>query len=261
MKRIERIRSLALILVVSVGLGAGGCSTGSTPVRATEPEEGRLVFREPFDADLSNWKSEGPYLAEVKDGRLHLKTTWGERKVGQYVWCRRELPADFRMEYDFTPVSDGGFFLIFFCVQGVGGEDILGPELFDRYMNFTTWEDYQDFDKYTSPPNRRHESRIRCYHTSYRRGTRANCNLRKNPGLNLVKSSDIDQLLPKDKTVHVVLVKKGGRIVLTVDDRTFMDYTDEVGFYDGGRLGFRQVYDSEGVYDNVAVYDLTAEER
>ncbi len=261
MKHIELIRSVALVLVVSVAFAADGGSTGSTSARATDPEEGKLVFVEGFEKDLSSWKSEGPCPAEVKDGRLHIKTTSGERKVGQYVWCRETLPEDFRIEYDFMPLSDSGFFLIFFCVQGVQGEDILGPELFDGYLNFKTWQDYQDFDKYTSPPNRRHESRIRCYHVSYRRGERANCNLRKNPGLNLLKSSKIDQLLPKGETVHLVLTKKGARILLTVDGRTFMDYTDEVGSYSGGRFGLRQVYESEGVYDNFAVYDLTAEEQ
>lgn len=261
MKYMELTRSVLLILVTLFAFAAAGGSAESTSARATEPEEGKLVFAEGFEKDLSNWMSEGPYSAEVKDGRLHIKTTWGERKVGQYVWCREMLPKDFRIEYGFTPLSDSGFFLIFFCAQGVQGEDILGPELLEGYMNFKTWQDYQDFDKYTSPPNRRHESRIRCYHISYRRGERANCNLRKNPGLNLLKSSKIDQLLPKDETVHVVLTKKGARILLTVDDRTFMNCTDEVGSYSGGKFGLRQVYDSEGVYDNVKVYDLTAEEQ
>jgi len=40
---------------------------------------------------------------------------------------------------------------------------------------------------------------------------------------------------------------------------TFMDYTDEGEYYTGGRFGFRQVYDSEGTYDNLQLHDLSAE--
>jgi len=255
----------AAVLVLAAWL-ASGSSGGVAPPAASgagkeEPPEGKLVFEDRFENGLANWVSEGPFLTDVKDGRLHVKTTWEGRKVGEYLWCRKELPADFRVEYDFTPLSDSGFFLLFFCAQGVKGEDILAPELFESYMNHATWQDYEDFDKYTSPPDRKHGSRIRCYHVSYRRGNQANCNLRKNPGLNLIKTSDISQLLPKDKTVHVALTKKGGRILLTVDGRTFMDYTDagavDGAFYNGGKFGFRQVYESDGTYANVRVYDLT----
>ena len=47
--------------------------------------------------------------------------------------------------------------------------------------------------------------------------------------------------------------------MLTVGGRTFMDYTDEGEYYAGGRFGFRQVYDSDGTYDNLKLHDLTAE--
>jgi hypothetical protein len=256
---------LALWLASGSGGAAPATSDAGRPPVGGHPGavEGKLVFEDRFEKGLANWVSEGPYLADVKDGQLHVKTTEGERKVGQYLWCRKELPDDFRLEWDFTPLSEGGFFLIFFSAQGVKGEDILAPELFEKYMNYKTWQDYQDFDKYTSPPDRKHGSRIRCYHISYRRGNQADCNFRKNPGLNLLKSSRIDQLLPKEKAVHVALTKKGSRILLSVDGRTFMDYTDEGtvdgAFYSGGKFGFRQVYESEGAYSNVKLYDLTGE--
>jgi hypothetical protein len=185
------------------------------------------------------------------------------RMVGQYVWCRGELPADFRLEFDVTPASASGFFLIFFCVRGVEGEDILGKALFEDYMPWKGWEPYHDWDKYTSAPQRRdhHASRIRGYHISYRRNEQANCNLRKNPGLELKKSSQIDALLPRGQTARVVLSKQAGRIMLTVNGLLFMDWTDTQDIYTGGRFGFRNVYDSEAFYDNVKLYDLTAGEE
>lgn len=237
-----------------------GCSSAGIDAerRPTERAEEKLVFEDRF-TDISNWQAEGPHLVEVNDGRLHVKTVDDERKVGQYVWCRRELPDDFRIEYDVTPLTQSGFFLIFFCVRGVGGEDILGPELFEQYLNWKAWRPYEDWDKYTSPPERKqyHGSRIRGYHISYRRNENANCNCRKNPGLVLVKSTEIDALLPKGKSAHVVLSKQGGRIVLKVNDRLFMDYTDTDKPWKGGRFAFRNVYESEAYYQNVKVVDLT----
>ena len=236
---------------------AQSAATGGADAGAGGP--GKLVFEETFDKGLENWTPEGPHVVEVKDGRLHVKTADDGRNLGQFVWCRTALPKDFRIEFDVTPASASGFFLIFFNVEGVKGEDILGADLFENYLPWKQWKPYQDWDKYTSPPKRKHESRIRCYHASYRRNEQANCNLRKNPGLNLVKSNDIEALLPKDKPAHVALTKLGARIRIVVNGREFMDWTDDKDAWSGGRFGFRQVYESEGNYDNVKLYDLTKE--
>jgi len=224
---------------------------------------GKLVHSDDFADGLANWRSEGPYLVEVTGGRLRVKTDWGGPKVGQYVWFREDLPADFRAEYDLTPVSESGFFLIFFCAKGVEGEDILGDDLFEKYMPHGSWADYDDFDKYTGPDpsDRKNDQRINCYHISYRRNENANCNFRKNIGKNLLVSREIDALLPAGQTAHVVLTKQAGRIRLEVGGRTFMDHTDDGalngGVYGEGKLGLRQVYDSEGYYENFKVHDLT----
>jgi len=207
------------------------------------------IFVETFE-NLDNWRSEGPNQVRVADGRLHVKTVWQPHKSGQFVWLNRDLPDDFRVEYDVTPVSASGFFLIFFCAKGTGGEDILGDKLFKQYTKLS------DFKKYTIGP-------VNCYHISYRRNEVANCNLRKNTGKHLIRQSRIDALIPKGKPAHVVLTKKGGRIRLAVNGKVFMDHTDDGklngGVYSGGKIGLRQVYESEGTYDNFRVFDLTGE--
>jgi len=196
---------------------------------------------------LANWQPEGPNLVEVVDGGLHVKTAMATRS-GQFVWLRRDLPADFRVEYGLTPVSSGGFFLIF-CAQGVNGEDIPGEKPFKRYR----W--LRDFKKYTTGP-------IDCYRISCRRGRMANCNLRENTGKRLLGQSRIDMVLPAGQTAHVALTKSGGRIRLVVNGKVFVDCTDDGsingGVYGRGKTGLRQVYDSEGYYDNFKVFDLTA---
>lgn len=265
MNRIATIGIPAAGLLLSVLAAGQTALTGTTTLRASasqsqpasQPTGGKLVFEDKFK-DMSNWVSEGPHKVEVKDGRLHVVTDTAGGQIGQYVWCKRELSDDFRVEFDVTPVSASGFFLVFFCVQGVKGEDILGKDLFEDYMPWKSWKEYHDWDKYTSAGNRHtHSSRIRAYHVSYRRNESANCNLRKNPGLVLKKSSAIDALLPKDKTAHVVLTKQGGHITLAVDGKEFMDWTDTETPYKGGKFGFRNVYESDAHYTNVKFFDLS----
>jgi arylsulfatase A-like enzyme len=221
----------------------------ATPV--THAEDGmsaseQPVIEETFDKDLSNWVSEGPNAVSAKDGKLVIKAT-DAAKLGQYVWLKQDLPADFRLEFDFTPKSPSGFFLLFFCAKGTGGEDILGDGLMKEYKA------EKDFKKYTIGP-------INCYHISYRRNESADCNLRKNTGKHLLSNSKVDQLIPANQTARVVLAKQGGHITLTVDGVAFMDFTDDGklnnGIYGAGKFGFRQVYESEGQYDNFRVFDL-----
>jgi len=247
-------RTMVLVLLVVLVIS---CSAAEDQTNVKNRKE-NPVFEDAFDKGLVNWKTEGPHTVEARDGRLYVKTP-GDSKTGQYVWCRTELPDDFRITWDVTPLSKSGFFLIFFCQKGVKGEDILGKDLFDDYMNWKTWGAYEDFDKYVSAPNRKahHQSRIRGYHISYRRNENANCNFRKNPGLNLLLSHPVDALLPKDKTAHAELTRIGGRVKLAIDGKVFMDHIDPGEPWSGGRFGFRNVYESDGYYDNVKVFDLT----
>ena len=245
-----------LVLLAAAVLATAAFAADSTAA------PGRPIFEDNFDT-LDNWVAEGPFAPEIVNGRLHFKTVYEPSKNGEYIWCKKELPADFRVEFEMTPAKETGekgFFLIFFCQQGVKGEDILGDELFNKYMPASSWKADEDFDKYVSAENRKahHQSRIRGYHTSYLRGESATCNLRKNPGLILLKQVKLEEKLPKEKTAHIVLTKVGGHIHLEVNGDVFMDYTDDKDVYSGGRFGFRQVYEADGYYDNFKMYDLTA---
>ena len=237
------------------GLAIAGLLTlGLSTIRAEDGmrDESKPLYTEDFSTDLSNWVSEGPGQAEVKDGKLVLKTRDkapdGKQESGQYLWYKQDLPADFRAEFDFTPTSRSGFFLLFFCAKGTGGEDILGDKLMKDYTAL------RDFKKYTIGP-------INCYHISYRRNQSADCNLRKNTGKHLLMSSKIEQLIPAGKAAHIILTKQDGHISLTIDGVSFMDFTDDGklngGVYGAGKFGFRQVYESAGEYDNLKIFDLT----
>jgi hypothetical protein len=237
------------------GLAIAGLLTlGLSTIRAEDGmrDESKPLYTEDFSKDLSNWVSEGPNQAEIADGKLVIRTRDkapdGTRESGQYLWFNKDLPADFRVEFDFTPASPTGFFLLNFCTRGTGGEDILGDKLMKEYKTLP------DFKKYTIGP-------INGYHISYRRNQSADCNLRKNTGKHLLSSSKVDQVIPAGKAAHVVLTKQGGRITLTVDGAMFMDFTDDGklngGIYGEGKFAFRQVYESVGAYDNLRIFDLT----
>jgi hypothetical protein len=170
---------------------------------------------------------------------------------GVMVWCRHPLPGNFMLEYDFTPVSESGFFLLFFCTENNDGSDIL-DRLDDTFTTHSLFEKYSRTD-------------IKGYHISYRRNDSPTSNLRKNPGQQggvLLKQQVLTGVLQAGKTHHVILKKTGPQINLIVNQQEFMKFTDDgstgVPAYSGGRFGIRQVYDAEGRYRNFRIWDLDA---
>jgi hypothetical protein len=238
---------VACVAVAAMTL-TGGPVAGEAGKTGDEAKKGKVMLSDDFK-DGENWVvekwSDEEAQVEFKDGKMHVRTHKGTD--GVMIWCRKELPKDFLFEYDITPASKSGFFLVFFCAKCKDGKDILSDaSLKDR-------SDPTLFKKYT-------KGRIDCYHMSYRRNESATCNFRKNSGMALLMQKKLSAVLPKGKTVHVALKKKGGHIVLTVDGQVFMDYMDEGKINgpvrEGGKIGLRQVYESEGIYDNVRLTEL-----
>lgn len=145
-------------IMVATGVLAAGVNAGFAEDSARMDEHPVIV--ETFDQNLSNRASEGPNSVEVRDGKLVIKTREktpdGKPESGQYLWFKADLPSGFRLEFDFTPISPSGFFLLCFCAKGVDGADILGDKLMRDYKT------EKDFKKYTIGP-------VNCYHISYRR--------------------------------------------------------------------------------------------
>ena len=128
-------------------------------------EKGKIVFSDTFEEGLDNWViekwEEDKISAEHKDGMMHVTTH--DTTNGVMIWCKKELPASFLFEFDMTPHSPSGFFLVFFCAKGRNGEDITSKEMLAQKSAKTL------FKKYT-------KGTIDCYHTSYRRNEVADCN-------------------------------------------------------------------------------------
>ena len=227
-----------------------GAYEAGQPLPHYGPRPGKIIFEDDFSGETVNWVVEkfdrDAVDVEWPGNRLMVSTKKGVD--GVMVWCKKQLPENFLVEYDFTPVSKSGFFLVFFCVEKNDHGDIL--DHIDH--QFTT---YSLFEKYT-------RGDINAYHISYRRNENPTSNLRKNPGQQngaLLKQQSLPYVLTAGRTHHVVLKKTGGHISLVVDQQEFMNFTDDGTTggkpYSGGRFGLRQVYDSEGIYDNFRIWD------
>jgi hypothetical protein len=228
-----------------------GAYEAGQPLPHYGPRPGKLVFEDDFSGEPVNWVVEKFDRDEVdvgfKGGSLMVSTKEGVD--GVMVWCKNQLPENFLLEYDFMPVSESGFFLMFFCVEKNDGGDIL-DHVDDHFTSHSL------FEKYT-------RGKTNSYHISYRRNDNPTSNLRKNPGEqngDLLKQQSLPCVLPAGRTHHVVLKKTGGQISLAINQQEFMKFADEGSSsgpaYSGGRFGFRQVYDSEGRYDNFRIWDL-----
>jgi hypothetical protein len=219
----------------------------------------RVILEEDFEHGLNQWKVEDRgrhHLIELKNGELVISNR--TETPGVFVWNTVELPPNYRLEFDFIPRGRGrqqeGFFLLFLGAKGVDDRSIFDDSIWSGSR-------LEDFRKYT-------RGEIRCYHIGYLRGETGLCNLRKNPGLNLVSSNRVPILI-QEETYRIVVEKVGGRIKMLVTgpgvsaaQQLFQDWTDpakDVPILEGGHFGFRQIAYDEGVvgaYDNVRLTDL-----
>ena len=88
------------------------------------PRHGKLVFEDDLSRGLQNWVVEKFDRDEVDIGysgnRMMVSTQKGVD--GVMVWCKHQLPDNFMVEYDITPVSESGFYLMFFCAEEKTGK-------------------------------------------------------------------------------------------------------------------------------------------
>ena len=119
--------SFYFLLTVLVGFVA--------PLQVIAESAERLILSEDFEGGLDLWRVEdrgGHHLVELSDGRLIVRNL--VPTPGVFVWSRVELPASFRLEFDFT--ADAGFKDVY--LEGIeGGVAIWGRHLGKlRYGHF-----------------------------------------------------------------------------------------------------------------------------
>lgn len=213
---------------------------------ADYPVKTKLLYETSFDGGLGDWVLEGPGVTEIRDGRLYMESR--EPQNGHIVlWNKRDFPADFLAEWDFSPANESALYIVFFCARGRDGKDLFDPSLAKRDGTFT---------QYTMGD-------INAYHISYFRNLGREsgiCNLRKEHGFYLV-SIGRDPMAPVAGGKHRIrLLKRGPQIRFFIDGKLCVKFDDDGKTYGpvwgAGKIGLRQMAPSKAFYDMFRVYEL-----
>jgi hypothetical protein len=202
---------------------------------------------------LDDWQLEGGSRVSIADGNLLLESNResirSEAKANHLVcWLKREMPADFLIEFTVRPEDrNRGLNIVFFNARGLNGQSIFDPALAPRTGVF---RQYINGD-------------LNNYHISYWSGGRGTANLRKNKGFALTAiGKDLIQTTPPGVFQTVRVYKRGGKIRLMVDDAVALAYDDD-GKANGpvhthsGWIGLRQMGHTQRCeYGRFAVYPL-----
>lgn len=217
---------------------------------AQEFAKGKLLYSTTLATSemVKDWILEGPAKIEFKNNWMQM---YSPNEEGHHVfWCPVDFPGNFIAEWEAQNQEiDAGLCIVFFCAKGLKGESIFDPSLPKRASGIFT-----DYTK----------GAMNNYHISYFANGRDNpnretANLRKNKGFNLVQTGEVG-IPVKSTAIHKMkLVKYKGKIVLYIDDRKVIDWTDDgVKFgkvLEEGKIGFRQMQWTHFAYRNFKVWE------
>jgi len=217
---------------------------------AQEFSKGKLLYSNALSNTelVKDWILEGPAKVEFKDNWMHM---YSPNEEGHHVfWCPIDFPENFIAEWEAQNQEiDAGLCIVFFCAKGLKGESI-----FDTSMPKRTLGTFTDYTK----------GAMNDYHISYYANGRDNpnretANLRKNKGFNLVQTGEIGIPVQSTAIHKMKLVKKEGKILLFIDDRKVIDWTDDGIKYgkilEDGKIGFRQMQWTHFAYRNFKVWE------
>lgn len=238
MRRIDKIYFFLLLLV---------------PLNnySQDVNKGNLIYNNSLSTkeSIKDWVLEGPAKIEFQNNWLNL---YSPNEEGHHVfWCPKDFPGNFIAEWEAqNQAIDAGLCIIFFCAKGLKGESI-----FDSLMPKRTSGIFTDYTK----------GAMNDYHISYYANGRDNpnretANLRKNKGFNLVQTGEIGIPVQSTAIHKMKLVKSGGKILLYIDDRKVIDWTDDGVKYgkilEEGKIGFRQMQWTHFAYRNFKVWEI-----
>jgi hypothetical protein len=176
---------------------------------------------------------------------------YSPNEEGHHVfWCPEDFPGNFIAEWEAQNQEiDAGLCIIFFSAKGLKGESI-----FDVSMPKRTLGTFTDYTK----------GAMNDYHISYYANGRDNpnretANLRKNKGFNLVQTGEIGIPVQSTAIHKLKLIKQEGKILLFVDERKVIDWTDDGIKYgkilEDGKIGLRQMQWTHFAYRNFKVWE------
>ena len=204
------------------------------------------LFKDP--SDIKDWVLEGKVgKVEIKEDGMHQWPEEGnwEWPEGHFVhWCPQDFPSNFIAEWEMEILNNQGLCIVFFGAKGSIGKDIFDPSLNDRKGHF---------GKYINGD-------IDCYHISYFAYDRVSTNLRRNPGFFLASNGPVG-IKPSSQGIQkVTLLKKDREIVLSVNNRKCLEFTDNGERFGkahtSGKIGFRQMYPAHTCFKSLRVWEL-----
>ncbi len=211
--------------------------------------KGKLLYKSTMKTpeSVKGWKMEGPGTVDFRDGWMHIFSA--AEKMHHVYWCPETFPSRFIAEWEAQNIeTDAGLSIVFFAAKGEKGEDIFDPALPKRNG---------DFKQYI-------HGEIVSYHISYYANSvnnpdRGHANLRKNNEFILVQEGE-EGIPTKSKKIHKIrLIKDGSQIVMFVDDRKIIDWTDDGKthgpVHTNGKIGFRQMKWTHFRYRNFRVWE------
>ncbi len=220
--------------------------------------KGKLLYESTMKTpeSVKGWKMEGAGQVAFRDGWMHMFSP--DENWHHVYWCPDTFPNRFVAEWDAQNLeTDAGLSIVFFAAKGENGEDIFEPTLPKRTG---------DFKEYTV-------GKIVSYHISYyanaaHNPNRRHANLRKNNYNNrfiLVQKGE-EGIPTKSKKIHRIrLLKDGPHVVMFVDERKVIDWTDDGQthgpVYTDGKIGFRQMRWTHFRYRNFKVWSLRSEQK
>jgi hypothetical protein len=197
---------------------------------------GNSVIREDFDHGMDNWWVEGGEKVWVEGGKLNVKADNPALPGGGMatVWLRTPHPADFRLEFDAHVVAstiDTNNINLFFSYSDPSGAPLESTRQLRQTAGYNL---YHKLNGYI----------ITFLHEQDPRGTassdpsaKARIRIRRDPGFNLLAETH-SYNCRKGVTYHMVVVKRGGEIVFSVDGNELLRGTDPHPL-GGGLLGLR----------------------
>ena len=242
-KYLIKIRIWAVLFLGAIHL------QGQTP--ADSFKKGDLIYRNPLadKEDMADWKMEGPGVTEFGEGWMEMFSPGEE---GHHVlWCPENFPGSFVAEWELQNLeTDAGLCIIFFSAKGNNGESIFDPSFPRRNGIFSQYTKSEYFNN---------------YHISYYANGKDNrerevAHLRKNKGFNKVQVGGPGIPVHSTAIHKMTLIKDGSHIMMYIDDRKIIDWTDDGKKYgpvlQDGKMGFRQMEWTHFRYRNFKVWSL-----
>lgn len=214
-------------------------------------EKGDLLYENSMRSEkqMSDWILEGPAKTEFKDGWMQM---YSPEEEGHHVfWCPEDFPSDFIAEWEIQNLeTDAGLCIIFFSALGNNGESIFDPSFPKREGVFRQYTKSEHFNNY----------HISYYANAKDKRAKEVAHLRKNSGFYKVQIGEAGIPLKSTDIHKMKLVKDRSHIMMFVDGRKIIDWTDDGKEYgpvlNAGKIGLRQMKWSNFRYRNIKVWSI-----